>query len=276
MRNIAWFRIIALGGGLAFLYVPILVVIAYSFNDSRLVTVWSHPSLRWYEAVFQNDQIISAATLSLWIAAVSATLATALGFVAAFTLNRMKASLLKRTYSGLTLLPIMLPDVLVGFALLLVMAVGAGALGLSIPRGPATLIAAHTTLGFAYAATLLRASIGRADASVAEAAADLGAPPLAVMLRVVVPSQLPAIAAAWLISFLLSLDDVIISSFVTGPGYSTLPMVVFSSMRLGLSPQINALTSVLFAFVTTIIVVSSIVLMRYGRSLQGDGAPAHQ
>jgi putrescine transport system permease protein len=162
----------------------------------------------------------------------------------------------------------------VGFALLLLFAVGARSLGLSIPRGSITLIAAHATLGFAYSTVLLRASLSRADASIIDAAADLGAAPFDVFFRVVVPTQLPAIVAAWLVSFLLSLDDVIISSFVTGPGYSTLPMVVFSSVRLGLSPQVNALATVLFAVVTAIMITASLLLLRYGKILEGGTALA--
>lgn len=252
----------ALAFGYAFLYLPIVILIIYSFNDSRLVTVWSHPSLRWYAALLENEQMLGAAWLSLRIAAISATLSAVLGTAAAFALQRLKPFFAQRGYEALALMPLIIPEVLIGLALLLVFVV------LDVERGVATITLAHASFGMAYATVVIRARLTQLDPALDEAAAILGATPWRTFRRVTLPLLMPAIAAGWLLSFTLSLDDVVVASFVTGPGASTLPIVVFSSVRLGVSPQINALATVIVIFVS-ILILAATLMTRAGQRAGG-------
>jgi len=253
----------ALAFGYAFLYLPIVILIVYSFNDSRLVTVWSHASLRWYAALLENGQMLEAAWLSLRIAAVSATVSAALGTAAAFALQRLKPFFAQRGYEALALMPLIVPEVLIGLSMLLLFVVLGDTIGWP-ERGATTIMLAHASFGMAYATVVIRARLTQLDPALDEAAAILGATPWRTFRRVTLPLLAPAIAAGWLLSFTLSLDDVVVASFVTGPGASTLPIVVFSSVRLGVSPQINALATVIVILVS-ILIVTATLMTRTGR-----------
>jgi len=248
----------ALAFGYAFLYLPIVILIVYSFNDSRLVTVWSHASLRWYAALLENEQMLQAAWLSLRIAAVSATLSTALGTAVAFALQRLKPFFAQRGYEALALMPLIVPEVLIGLAMLLLFVVLGDTIGWP-ERGATTITLAHASFGMAYATVVIRARLTQLDPTLDEAAAILGATPWRTFRRVTLPLLAPAIVAGWLLSFTLSLDDVVVASFVTGPGASTLPIVVFSSVRLGVSPQINALATVIVVLVAILILAATLM-----------------
>ena len=234
----------ALAFGYAFLYTPIILLIVYSFNASRLVTVWAGFSPRWYGELAHNAQILDAAWLSLRVAAVSATLATLIGTLAALAIARSTRFPGRSVLLGLLAGPLVMPEVMLGLALLLLFVTLETTFGWP-RRGAGTIVAAHATFSIAYVAVVVRAKLADMDRSLEEAAADLGAPPLAVFQRITMPLVAPALGAGWLLSFTLSLDDLVVASFFSGPGATTLPMVVYSSVRLGVSPQINALATIL-------------------------------
>jgi putrescine transport system permease protein len=259
------FPLTVMAFGYAFLYLPIAVLIAYSFNDNRLVTVWSHFSVRWYGELFHNAQIGDALLLSLRIAAVSATVSVVLGTMAAFAMQRMGRFLGRSPFEALAMTPLILPEVLTGLSLLLLFVFLGEAIGWPGQRGADTITLAHIPFGTAYAIVVIRARLSQLDQSLEEAAADLGATPWRTFRRVTLPLLMPSIAAAWLLAFTLSLDDVVIASFVTGPGASTLPIVIFSSVRLGVSPQINALATLLVLAVSVLIVAATLLMQRAGR-----------
>jgi putrescine transport system permease protein len=254
-RSVTLLSVLAFG--YVFLYLPIAILIVYSFNDSQLVTVWSHASLRWYFALLKNTQLQEAAWLSLRIAAVSATIAAVLGTAAAFALQRLRPFAGSRSYEALVMMPLVIPEVLIGLSLLLLFVVLGATIGWPGTRGATTVTLAHATFSMAYATVVVRARLSQLDPALEEAAAILGAKPWRAFLKVTLPLLMPAIAAAWLLAFTLSLDDVVVASFVTGPGASTLPIVVFSSVRLGVSPQINALATLIVVFVACLILAAT-------------------
>ena len=262
MKNRSAFAFSTLAFGYAFLYVPIAILIIYSFNDSRLVTVWTHFSTKWYGELFRNAQIGNALWLSLQIAAVSATMSAILGTCAAFAIRRMRSPAGRGVFEGLITTPLILPEVLTGLSLLLLFVFLGELIGWPGQRGATTITLAHITFGMAYATVVIRARLSQIDSALEEAAADLGATPWRTLRRVTLPLLMPAIVAAWLLAFTLSLDDVVVASFVTGPGATTLPLVIFSSVRLGVSPQINALATLLVLFASVMILVASLVLRR--------------
>jgi putrescine transport system permease protein len=233
----------ALAAGYAFLYVPILLLIVFSFNESRLVTVWSGFSMRWYGELLRNERVIDAAWLSIVVAASSATIALVVGTLAGFALARYGRFALRWLFAALLAVPLVMPEVVTGLSLLLAFVSVDQAIGLE--RGVATIIVAHATLSLAFVAVIVQARLAGFDRSIEEAAYDLGARPAKVFFTITVPMLAPALAAGWLLAFTLSLDDLVVASFVTGPGATTLPMVIFSSVRLGLSPQVNALAAIL-------------------------------
>jgi len=248
--------------GYAFLYVPVLLLVIYSFNASRLVTVWGGFSTRWYGELLNNEQILDAAWLSMRIAAVNATLAVILGSLAAMALVRYGRF---RGRAGLELLlaaPLVMPDVIIGLSLLLLFVTLQQVLGWPEGRGFTTITLAHITFSMAYATVVIRARLAQMDRSLEEAALDLGARPLVVFLRITLPLMAPALLSAWLLAFTLSLDDLVIASFVAGPASTTLPMVVYSSVRLGVSPQINALASLILLFVTLAVIIAGLAMGR--------------
>ncbi|MCA1999269.1 MAG: ABC transporter permease subunit [Hyphomicrobiales bacterium] len=249
-------HLVALVAGLGFLYLPILVLVLYSFNASRLVTVWGGFSLHWYGALLRNAALIDAFWLSLRVAALSASLATLLGTLAAIALVRFGRFTGRGLLSGAVAAPLVMPEVITGLSLLLLF-VGAG-----LERGFWTVTIAHVTLTTCFATIVVQARLVGMDRSLEEAAQDLGAPPWRVFASVTLPLILPGLAAAWLLAFTLSLDDLVIASFTTGPGATTLPMRIYSAIRLGVTPEINAASTILIALVALVLVAASLIAKR--------------
>jgi len=245
--------------GYAFLYLPILLLVIYSFNGSRLVTVWGGWSLHWYAELAHNQQLLTAAWLSIRIAAMSATLALVLGTLAGFAMARFGRFAGRSLFGGMIAAPLVMPDVITGLSLLLLFVALQQTVGWPEQRGVLTIVIAHTTLSLAYVAVIVQARMLDLDESLEEAALDLGARPAKVFAVVTLPIVAPALVSAWLLAFTLSLDDVVLASFVSGPGATTLPMVVFSSVRLGVNPQINALATIIVALVTLGISLSTML-----------------
>jgi putrescine transport system permease protein len=252
---------VPLGLGFAFLYLPILLMVLFSFNDSRLVTSFTGFSARWYVALWENEALMGAAVLSLRIAAVSATMATVLGVVAGFALARTGRFRGRAAFAGAMAAPLVMPEVITGLSLLLMFVAMEQAFGFPAGRGADTVAIAHATFGAAYVAVVVQARLADFDTSLEEAAMDLGARPWKVFFLITLPLITPAIAAGWLLAFTLSLDDLVIASFVSGPGASTLPMVIFSAVRLGLTPDLYALATLLVAVVAIGIAIATWVVM---------------
>ncbi len=236
--------------GYAFLYIPLVSVVFYSFNDSKLATVWGGFSTRWYGELFRNEQILDAALLSLQVAATSATLATILGTMAGLILVRFSRFRGRTLFSGMITSPLVMPEVITGLSLLLLFVSLQQLIGWPGQRGFTTITIAHTTFAMAYVAVVVRSRLLAMDESLEEAAMDLGCGPLRVLFDITLPLIAPAMLAGWLLAFTLSLDDLVIASFVSGPGSSTLPMYIFSKVKLGVTPDINALASILILIVT--------------------------
>ena len=241
---------IILGIGLVFLYLPMFILVIYSFNASRLVTVWAGFSTKWYGELFRDRQLIEAVLTSLQIAVSAATAAVILGTMAAYLLNRFGNFLGRTLFSSMITAPLVMPDVIIGLSLLLMFVSLASNIGWPQDRGMLTIWIAHVTFCTAYATVVISSRLREMDVSIEEAAMDLGASPLKTFFVVTIPTIAPALASAWLLSFTLSLDDLVISSFVSGPGSTTLPMVVFSSVRLGVSPKVNALATLIILCVS--------------------------
>ena len=251
--------------GLVFLYVPILSMVVFSFNNSRLVTVWdsaNSPTLKWYGALVSNEQILGAAWLSIQIAVVAATGAVVLGTLAGVALVRFGAFRGRALLAGMTTAPLVMPEVITGLSLLLLFVACEQAIGWPKGGGAVTITLAHITFCMAYVTVVVQSRLVGFDESLEEAAMDLGARPATVFFRVTLPLIVPALVSGWLLAFTLSWDDLVISQFVAGPGSSTLPMVIFSKVRLGVSPDVNALATIMVLIVASGIVVSSI-WMRY-------------
>ncbi|MGI9262575.1 MAG: ABC transporter permease subunit, partial [Woeseiaceae bacterium] len=223
--------------GYAFLYIPLASVIVYSFNDSRLATVWGGFSTRWYGELFRNDQILDALFLSLRIAATSATLATILGTMAGLILVRFGRFRGQTLFSGMITSPLVMPEVITGLSLLLLFVSMQQLIGWPGQRGFSTITIAHTTFSMAYVAVIVRSRLAAMDESLDEAAMDLGCRPARIVFDITLPLIMPAMVAGWLLAFTLSLDDLVIASFVSGPGASTLPMYIFSKVKLGVTPD---------------------------------------
>lgn len=249
MNNRALLSLFALGFGYAFLYGPIVSVIVYSFNASPLMTVWAGFSTRWYAALFDNRQMLEAAWLSIRIAAATATLAAVLGTLAAVALARFRRFPGRTLFGAMIVAPMVMPEVVIGLALLLFFAALSETVGWPKTRGFATILIAHVTFAMAFVTVVVRARLMQMDRALEDAAMDLGATPFMAFVQVTLPLIAPAVGAGWLLAFTLSLDDLVISSFVSGPGASTLPMVVYSAVRLGVNPQINALATIIVAVV---------------------------
>lgn len=252
----------ALVFGYAFLYLPIASLIVYSFNASRLVTVWGGFSTRWYGELLRNEQMLSAAWLSLRIAAMNATAAVVLGTLAGLALARFGRFRGRTVLSAMVSAPLVMPDVILGLASLLLFVAMEQLVGWPPGRGVTTILLTHITFSAAYVTVVVQSRLSQMDVSVEEAAMDLGARPWKVFLVITLPIVSPALVAGWLLAFTLSLDDLVIASFVSGPGATTLPMVVYSSVRLGVSPQINALATLIVATVTVGIVLAGWLMHR--------------
>ena len=262
MSRRRWPLLTLLGFGYAFLYVPVLLLIVYSFNESRLVTVWSGFSTRWYGELLRNRQLLDAAWLSVRIAAVNASFAVILGTLAANALVRHGRFRGRAGFELLLTAPLVMPDVIIGLSLLLLFVAMQQTIGWPSGRGFTTITIAHITFSMAYVAVVVRARLAQMDRSLEEAAMDLGARPLTVYLSITLPLIAPALLSGWLLAFTLSLDDLVIASFVAGPGSTTLPMVVYASVRMGVSPQINALATIIVALVSLAVIVAGISLRR--------------
>jgi putrescine transport system permease protein len=268
------FRSLVLFLGFAFLYIPIGSLIVYSFNKSRLVTVWGGFSTKWYGALLQNEQILNAAWLSLKVAAISATLAVALGTLAGMVLARFGPFKGRTLLSGLTTAPLVMPEVITGLSLLLLFVTMEQIIGWPAGRGMTTIIIAHITFTMAFVTVVVQSRLAQMDDSLEEAAMDLGARPHKVFFLITLPIILPALMSGWLLAFTLSLDDLVITSFVAGPGSSTLPMVIFSKVRLGVSPDINALATILVAIVAVGVVIAGFVMSRQQKIRDRDAQMA--
>ena len=257
-----------------FLYLPIVTLVIYSFNASPLVTVWSHVSLKWYAALAADDDLISAVGLSLRVAFYSALISVLFGTFTAFVLNRYRRFAGRTLLTSMSSAPLVMPDVIVGLSLLLMLVSLQNWLGFP-ERGLFTILLGHALLGTAYAAVVIRARLREMDGTLDEAAMDLGCKPFQVFRLVTLPLLAPALVSAFLLTFTLSFDDVVLSSFLSGPGYSTLPMVIFSRARLGLNPSINAAATVMIATVTIAVVAFSLYQSRISRQRQREIALAY-
>jgi putrescine transport system permease protein len=242
--------------GFSFLYLPILLLIIYSFNASRLVTVWGGFSTQWYGALFRNTALLDSAWISLRIGLLSATVATVLGTLAALALVRFHRFRGATLFSGLVYAPLVMPEVITGLSLLLLF------VSVGLDRGFWTITIAHVTLTTCFVTIVVQSRLATFDRSLEEAALDLGATPLGAFLQVTLPLIAPAVAAGWMLALTLSLDDLVLASFVTGPGATTLPIRIYGQVRLGVTPEINAISTLLIAGVTVLLLASSLALRR--------------
>jgi putrescine transport system permease protein len=258
----SFFRLTALVLGFAFLYVPILLLIVFSFNESRLVTVWGGFSTRWYRALLEDRQLLEGAWLSLRIAAVTATGAVIVGTLAGLALTRFGRFRGRTLFSGMVSAPLVMPDVIIGLSLLLLFVALAPLPFVPDQRGFSTIAVAHITLTLSYVTVVVQSRLSTLDESIEEAALDLGARPPKVFLLVTLPLVAPAIVSGWLLAFTLSLDDLVITTFTAGPSTNTLPMMIFSKVRLGVTPEINALATIMVSVVTVFVVAAGVLMAR--------------
>lgn len=268
MRRASPFNIVSVALGLVFLYVPIAILVIYSFNDSKLVSVWGGWSLRWYRALLQDSALLQAAWVSLRIAFMTACLATVLGTLAALALVRMGRFRGRLPFSAMVYAPMVMPEVIIGLALLLLF------VAIDIDRGIFTTTLAHTTLTMCFVTVIVQSRLLSFDWSLEEAAMDLGCRPLRAFLTVTLPLILPAVLAGFMLAFTLSLDDLVIASFTTGPGATTLPIRIYSEVRLGVKPEINAISTIMIGFVAIVVVAASLLTKRYAAAEEGRGARA--
>jgi len=266
----SYFLIVMVGLGFAFLYLPIVSLVAYSFNASKLVTVWAGFSTKWYGTLMHDTALLKAAWLSLRIATMNATLALILGTLAGFSLARSGRFRGRTLLSGMVTAPLVMPEVITGLSLLLLFVAMQGLIGWPEKRGITTITIAHATFSLSYVAVIVQSRLTGLDESIEEAALDLGARPVKVFFAITLPLITPALISGWLLSFTLSLDDLVLASFVSGPGSSTLPMVIFSKVRLGVSPEINALATIMVSIVTVGIITSGILMQRQEQRRRRD------
>lgn len=262
MKQHSRFVLSMLAFGYAFLYVPLVLVVVYSFNDSRIATIWGGFSTRWYGELLRNEQILDAALLSLRIALTSATFATLFGTMAGLVLARFGRFKGRTLFSGMISSPMVMPEVITGLSLLLLFVTLQQLTGWPGQRGFTTIAIAHTTFSMAYVAVIVQSRLMSMDESLEEAAMDLGGRPLRVVFDITLPLIAPAMVAGWLLAFTLSLDDLVIASFVSGPGSSTLPMYIFSKVKLGVSPDINALATLIIVAVSIGVLIAWIATRR--------------
>ncbi|MFP4274577.1 MAG: ABC transporter permease [Paracoccaceae bacterium] len=256
MRRFTWFNATALTLGFAFLYLPMIILVIYSFNASKLVTVWTGFSTRWYAELLRNEAFLDAAWVTVQVAVASSTVATLLGTMAAWVMVRAGRFRGRTLFSGMIYAPLVMPEVITGLSLLLLF------IGIGLDRGIFTIILAHTTFSMCYVSVVVSSRLVSFDRSLEEAALDLGCSPLEAFRLVTLPIIAPAVISGWLLAFTLSLDDLVIASFTAGPSATTLPIKIFSSIRLGVSPEINALSTILIAIVTVGVVSTSLLTKR--------------
>jgi putrescine transport system permease protein len=260
----AKFDPIVLTLGFAFLYIPILILIIYSFNDSKLVTVWGGFSTRWYQQMWHNEALMDAAWVTIRVGLLSATLATILGTVAALALVRFTRFPGRMLFSGMIYAPLVMPEVITGLSMLLLF------VSLNVDRGFWTVVIAHTTFTMCYVAIVVQSRLITFDMSLEEAALDLGCPPVKTFFKITLPLIFPAVIAGWMLAFTLSLDDLVIAQFNTGPGATTLPIKIYSQVRLGVTPEINAACTLLIGIVTIGVIIASISTKRAEVQRQRD------
>lgn len=256
VRRFSAFNATSLAAGFAFLYLPILILVVYSFNASRLVTVWGGFSTEWYAALFRNEALLDAAWVTFRVALISASLATVLGTLAAIALVRYGRFRGRTLFTGMVYAPIVMPEVITGLSLLLLF------VAIGFDRGFWTVTLAHTTLTLCFVTVIVQSRLVTLDRSLEEAAMDLGASPLRTFFSVTLPLIAPAIAAGFLLAFTLSLDDLVIASFTSGPGATTLPMRIYSQVRLGVTPEINAASTILIGIVAVGVISATLVAKR--------------
>ncbi len=250
------FNVVSITLGFAFLYIPIILLVIYSFNAGRNVAIWAGWSTRWYVAMLQNQQLLDAAWVTLRVALLSASIATVLGTLAAIALVRHGRFAGRTLFSGMVYAPLVMPEVITGLSLLLLF------VAINFDRGFWTVTIAHITFSMCFVAVVVQSRLVTFDRSLEEAAMDLGCPPFKTFFVVTLRIILPAVIAGWMLAFTLSLDDLVIASFTTGPGATTLPMRIYSSVRLGVTPEINAVSTVLIAVVTVGVVSASLITKR--------------
>jgi putrescine transport system permease protein len=266
-RGLSFTNLTALALGFAFLYLPIVILVIYSFNASRLVSVWGGWSTRWYAVLVRDAALLDAAWVSLRIALLSATAATVLGTLAAIALVRMGRFRGRVPFSALVYAPIVMPEVITGLALLLLFVAG------DVDRGFWTVAVAHTTLTMCFVTLVVQSRLVTFDRSLEEAAMDLGCPPFRTFLTITLPLIWPAVAAGWMLAFTLSLDDLVIASFTTGPGATTLPIRIYSDVRLGVKPEINAICTVMIGVAAVAVVAASLLTKRAGMAAGPAAVP---
>ena len=280
--RLSWFLKLMLMLSLAFLYIPLVVLVIYSFNESKLVTVWGGFSTKWYSALLENDTILEAAWLSLRIAAASSLAAVVLGTLAGYAMARIKRFRGSTLFAGMVSAPMVMPDVITGLSmLLLIIQVQTMLQGIfgntsSFGNGFFTIFLGHATLCMAYITVVIRARLAELDQSLEEAAMDLGARPLKIFFVITLPLIMPAIVSGFLLGVTLSLDDLVITSFLSGPGSSTLPQVIFSKIKLGLDPQMNVLATIIIAIVGTLVIIMNWYMMRQTTRREREAAEAER
>lgn len=255
-KGMSLFNVTSLVLGFTFLYLPIALLVIYSFNDSRLVAVWGGFTTRWYAELWQNEALLDAAWVTLRVAFVSATVATLLGTMPALALVRFGSFRGRTLFSGLVYAPLVMPEVILGLSLLLLF------VAVDLDRGFWTVTLAHISFTMCFVAVVVQSRLVTFDRSLEEAAMDLGATPFRTFVSVTLPLIFPAVAAGWLLAFTLSLDDLVLASFTTGPGATTLPMRIYSQVRLGVTPEINAVSTIFIAAVTLIVIAASVAMKR--------------
>ncbi|WP_424943985.1 ABC transporter permease [Aliiroseovarius crassostreae] len=256
MRRLSWFNTLSLTLGFAFLYIPMLILILYSFNAGKLVTVWSGFSFKWYGELFQNEAFLQAAWVTLKVAVLSSTIATVLGTMAAYVMVRAGRFRGRTLFSGMIYAPLVMPEVITGLSLLLLF------IAIGLDRGVMTIVLAHTTFSMCYVSVVVSSRLVTFDQSLEEAALDLGCTGFEAFRLVTLPIILPAVISGWLLAFTLSLDDLVIASFTSGPSSTTLPIKIFSAVRLGVTPEINALSTIMIGLVTIGVIGASLTSKR--------------
>ncbi|WP_027257109.1 ABC transporter permease [Leisingera aquimarina] len=253
MNRMSWFNAVSLTLGFAFLYIPMVILIIFSFNESKLVTVWAGFSTKWYGELMQNEAFLNAAWVTIKVAVFSSTIATVLGTIAAYVMVRGGRFMGRTLFSGMIYAPLVMPEVITGLSLLLLF------IGIGLDRGVLTIVLAHTTFSMCYVSVVVSSRLVTFDRSLEEAALDLGCSPAEAFRLVTLPIIAPAVISGWLLAFTLSLDDLVIASFTSGPSATTLPIKIFSAVRLGVSPEINALSTIMISIVTVGVITASLV-----------------
>ena len=264
------FLVTVLCFGMAFLYIPIIMLIVYSFNYSKLVPVWGGFSLRWYRVLFESEEVWAALTLSLKIAVMNAMFATLLGTLAGLALSRFGRFRGRTLFTGMVTAPLVMPEVITGLSLLLLFISLGELIGWPGKRGITTITIAHITFSMAYVAVIIQSRLAGVGLALEEAAQDLGGRPLRVLFDITLPLLAPGMVAGWLLAFTLSLDDLVIASFVSGPGANTLPMLIYSRVRLGLRPDINALATIMIVVVAVGVTIAAWIMLRQQKQRERD------